>query len=324
MAWIVWLVSVGAIVFSFIRESYVGELVSSFLPYVVFFWICCAVIALWVVIVSKKQRTRVVSGLSFVVLIVMSVWGGEKITTFYEWPVWDWVDIWSGSFSLFYNNIYVYNENYDALASAIEYIDPDVLILVEFARHHWSAFMSFFETLWLEYTNRINRDTIYDSNLFASHYPIDEVVVYGWLDAYINIESQVIRLDGREVMFHVVHLISPINRRYFLARNQQLETLSWLMNQAVIDYPDRLHILIGDFNTSPWSVHYSDFIADLDEDWSDQTRQVPFFMTRKAPYISWLRVHIDHVFTWWDVQILMDPFWVAGSDHQAISIEVLY
>lgn len=322
MAWIVWLVSVGAIIFYLIRDSYVGELVSSFLPYAVGFWMFFALVALAVIIFSKKRWTRIVSGVSFVVLFLMSVWGGEKIYTFYGQNGWSRDNGWSDSFSILYSNIYVYNEEYDALEQTIEELDPDVLILVEFARHHWTALEDFLERQWFAHTNRINRETLYDSNLFASHSPIDQVINYGWLDDYINLESQELTIDGRQVMFHMVHLISPITPDYFLARNRQLKTLARLMQQATSGRPNHLHILIGDFNTSPWSSHYAQFQAALGDEWTNQTRQIPLLMTWKLPLAPWLRSHIDHVWTWGDATVMIQSLWLEGSDHRALKIVV--
>jgi endonuclease/exonuclease/phosphatase family metal-dependent hydrolase len=98
-------------------------------------------------------------------------------------------------------------------------------------------------------------------------------------------------------MFHVVHLISPITPDYFLARNRQLETLARLMQQATTDYPDHLHVLIGDFNTSPWSPYYVQFQEDLGDERYNQTRQTSLLMTWKLPFVPWLRTQIDHVWT---------------------------
>jgi endonuclease/exonuclease/phosphatase family metal-dependent hydrolase len=37
------------------------------------------------------------------------------------------------------------------------------------------------------------------------------------------------------------------------------------MNQAIQDYPDHIHVLMGDFNVSPWSIYFQQFDDQLDE-----------------------------------------------------------
>jgi hypothetical protein len=141
-------VSVAAVIFYLIRESYIGELLGSFLPYIVVLWLVCAVIALIIMTVSRQKRTRIVSGISFVILVVMSVWGGGKVYDFYGGigEVSEFGGIGEvGRFSIFYNNIYVYNEEYEAIENALTAFDPDIVVLVEFARHHRVALEDFLE-----------------------------------------------------------------------------------------------------------------------------------------------------------------------------------
>ena len=180
----------------------------------------------------------------------------------------------------------------------------------------------FLDEMGLTNTNRINREALYDSNLFASHSPIDQVITYGGLDDYINIESQDMMIGDRQVMFHVVHLVSPISPDHYIVRNRQLETLATLMDQATQDYPDYLHILIGDFNTSPWSSQYAQFQAALGDERYDQTRQIPLLMTWKLPMAPWLRTHIDHVWTRGDVDMMIEPIRLEGSDHRVLEIVI--
>jgi hypothetical protein len=47
-------------------------------------------------------------------------------------------------------------------------------------------------------------------------------------------------------------------------------------------------------------------------------------MTWKLPFVPWLRTQIDHVWTRWDVSVVIDPLWLSGSDHKAMEIGVSY
>lgn len=319
MSRLLWLVSVWSIVFYLVRDSYLGELAGSFLPYLVVGWIVVALVSLIVALASKRRWTKIVSGMSFAILIGMSVWWGQKIYDFYDV---ERVGVVGGWFSMLYDNIYVYNHRYDILKKTIKKADPDVLVLVEFARHHRANMGDFLTSIWLKYTNRINRETIYDSNLFASYYPVDEVITYQWLDNYINMESQKMAIGDRKVMFHVVHAISPISPRHFFARNQQLLSLVDIMNQATKNHPDHIHILIGDFNTSPWSVHYERLQAGLGDVWVNHTRQIPLLMTWKISWASWIQSHIDHVWVRWWGDVSVSSSWLDGSDHKILEMQI--
>lgn len=74
MVWFVFFATMCSVIFFFTRESYIGELASSFLPYMVGGWLLLAIVSLVVVLASKKRWAKFLSGCSFVVFVVMIGW----------------------------------------------------------------------------------------------------------------------------------------------------------------------------------------------------------------------------------------------------------
>lgn len=118
--------------------------------------------------------------------------------------------------------------------------------------------------------------------------PPDSVV--GDLDWPVRV---LIAVGDLEVAVYAVHPPTPRSLQQWAARNNQIEWLGPVSRQLDADRP---RVMLGDFNTPPWSYLFTDLTAaarlhDAGGAFRQPTRQ-PMLA---APYLAWLGAPVDHV-----------------------------
>lgn len=110
------------------------------------------------------------------------------------------------------------------------------------------------------------------------------------------------------------HALPPMNAEYARLRNQQLELLPTLVEQA-----DTPVLLVGDLNCTPWSDHFQQLVrrADLQDSLRGRGLQPTW------PAEMWLlRIPLDHCLYGEGIEILerrVGPD--AGSDHLPVIVD---
>lgn len=118
---------------------------------------------------------------------------------------------------------------------------------------------------------------------------------------------------------------SPSSKKNFDMRNKQILTF---LNDFNIHR--NLHrtrgdkvVLVGDFNTTPWSPWYWRFADVFEGEFVNITRSFPILFTWKLLNFPVLWAHIDHIFVNKEVSISdLHQVNVPGSDHKGFSFEV--
>jgi len=100
----------------------------------------------------------------------------------------------------------------------------------------------------------------------------------------------------------VVHTSSPLSYQYFLLRNRQLR---YLVGSDFVSFVEdgRTHLLLGDFNVSPWSVFYKEMYGSVDKQdslagmgFENMTRRLGVHYSWCLRYLPFLCSQIDYVF----------------------------
>lgn len=147
-------------------------------------------------------------------------------------------------------NIWAYNRDYEAIRQSIQKEDPDILFLTEIGKTAMGALQ---RRLDYPYSARSPAG----ANAFFSRYPLLSVT-----PEYTNVSdhgknfSLVARIQTDTEIITVIgfHPPIPLTRSSFAVRNQQFERLAPYLREL----QGRV-IVMGDFNTPPWSPYFHDF-----------------------------------------------------------------
>lgn len=91
---------------------------------------------------------------------------------------------------------------------------------------------------------------------------------------------------------------SPSNKKFFDMRNTQISTFFKdfdLHKQVHRERNDKV-VVIGDFNTSPWSFFYRNFAQGFSGEFVNITRYFPILFTWRNLSLPLFWSHIDHIF----------------------------
>jgi endonuclease/exonuclease/phosphatase (EEP) superfamily protein YafD len=144
-----------------------------------------------------------------------------------------------------------------------------------------------------------------------SHWPLTETQALRIGPARIPVPKVSLRWHGQLITIFGVHLHWPLRQRTAQLRNRELEELALLMQREA-----RPRLVGGDFNLTPWSSHFRDFVQRAELEDSAQGRWVLATWPRQF----WpLGIRIDHCLTsshWQTVALTVGPN--LGSDHYPI------
>jgi len=306
-------------------HSYLAELMISFLPYLV-------VVSLFLVVVmfvhirkdfadhSCVLWRRWFGGIVFLLLCLLFWLYSKQFNAFYRiLPHSSSVS--SGSLRVLFANMYKNNASYHEMEMLIASLDPDMLMFVEFAPHHYDILQDFLKTHY-PYTNNISWSKTFVGSMVFSKYPISNKATqfpqWTWRYGYYSINHQ-----WHPIYFYLVHTSSPDSYQHFVLRNTQLHTLT---NDMLLHHPNRTsdHVVVAwDFNTTPWSSYYRILDTAFSGTLVNVSSRIPFLFTWKLMWLPLFQAHIDHV---WVSNSLHVPFLrsvrIPGSDHKGFLFEL--
>ncbi|HCB52079.1 TPA: hypothetical protein DEP21_05985 [Patescibacteria group bacterium] len=201
--------------------------------------------------------------------------------------------------------------------------NPDLIFFVEFSQHHYEALKTLLKAHY-PYTN----STIW-SNKFVGNVVFSKIKIENWADDFPQDAWRYgyfsIKHDTTPLYFYLPHMSSPSSKKNFDMRNKQILTF---LNDFNIHR--NLHrtrgdkvVLVGDFNTTPWSPWYWRFADVFEGEFVNITRSFPILFTWKLLNFPVLWAHIDHIFVNKEVSISdLHQVNVPGSDHKGFSFEV--
>ena len=131
-----------------------------------------------------------------------------------------------------------------------------------------------------------------------------------------------IDVHGRSLVVYAVHPPTPRSLAQWTTRNAQL---AWVADLASERDGSRPRIMLGDFNTPPWSFLFRDVNATAAlRDAGGTLRQATRQPMLLAPHLAWLGAPVDHVLVSPDIGVgsfAVGPY--VHSDHLPVIADLL-
>ena len=331
------------------RGSYFGELAISFLPHlsiISFLGLLFRVFQLWKFLYKEKQKKSLKRRLSPLFVLCFWILFGcflRPIKQFYQ-PLHQLNQSIDSPIKVLFSNIYMGNNNIDAIKKMILDENPDVVLFVEFSEEHSQALKDFFATHY-PYSNTTSRSKIAVGSIVFSKYPIDNLAddfpQASWRYGYFSIDT-----EKWKYYFYEIHTASPVSNAFFEKRNQQLKQIKsdfFTHHQSQRESNAKI-IMLGDFNTSPRSAYYADFAGSFSGTLENITKTFPILFTRNLwemlnvhkdfsflplwirkawGYFPFFQSHIDHVFLSPNLKFKnLKKIQIPGSDHSGFIFEI--
>lgn len=310
-------------------RQYISELFLSFLPYrsaLFFFGLFLSLvflrrymrsISLWKILPWWYKLSGLFS-LCFAVLFFLS---SSQVSHFYTQNA--LLQNSGDSLTVLFANIHKNNAQYTWLQDLIIRTDPDLILFVEFANHHYEYLKPFLKARY-PYTNSTTWNKQFIGSMVFSKQKIENwadnfpqgMRRYGYFSLY---------LKDRPYYFYLIHTSSPDSYAHFVMRNAQIATFDKDFAAHAQQRPEWSPIVVvWDFNTTPWSAYYSDIERVFSGTLTNVGSTLPFLRTWKLSLFPLIQAHIDHVWaSSGNIQSIMSlP--VLGSDHSAYLFEVRY
>jgi endonuclease/exonuclease/phosphatase (EEP) superfamily protein YafD len=207
-------------------------------------------------------------------------------------------------------NVFYRNSSASRLVETIRREAPDAVLLVEYTTGLAGQLGELRGTY--RYQLQYPRDDAYGIALF-SRFELKSAQTF-LLGSTAAIDARV-RVGNTDVTLLGVHLRSPMNPKRAAERNRQLELLAERASTAREPV-----IIAGDFNISPYSPYYADWLA--------RTRLTDVRRGRTArpswpTFLPILGIPIDHCFVSPDIAVNGDRGLPSfGSDHYPMIVEL--
>ena len=147
----------------FFPGYYVSELLISFLPYII--GVSCVFMGITFFHFKKKMKSwfrfpahRYFRGISFLAFCFIFFWYSKQFNDFYihKWPSIASNTSQTWNLTILVANIHKDNIQYDNIKKTISDANPDILMFVEFADHHYVHLKDFLQAKY-PYTNNTTR-----------------------------------------------------------------------------------------------------------------------------------------------------------------------
>ena len=302
------------------QSSWIGELWLSLLPYFLVINIIFSVILIIILVLQifKFKPTKLYYKIStnFILgfIAVVSIFSNSLLTLkiydyFYQKPDVEIQTELQNGLKVGFFNILENNTNYNLVDNKLRELNLDVISFAEFDENHYQN-IPFLKTYPHFFPNTVPKKnttltTIVSTIVIFSKLPFSEV---GY-KKLANNNALIAKINYNNQNYEIItnHLSNPIIPRYFETRNQDILSLEYLVEAK----KDSKVIVLGDFNTTPWSKYYPQF-----KDYNNVFKG-------RGVYITWqvgpFALPIDYMFTSKNLDIInykIDQ--QNGSDHHLI------
>jgi len=328
------LISACLIVFSgfahFFPRYYVSELFLSFSPYWIGIFFCWLVLSLIFLRRYMRRKPEMellpwyfkLSGLFSLCFALLFFVYAHQFSSFYL-PTPAPLSASGSTITVLFANIHKNNEQYSGLEQLIIKTNPDVLLFVEFADHHYEHLKTFLKARY-PYINSTTWSKQFIGSMVFSKQKVenraDNFPQWMWRYGYFSLS-----LNDRPYYFYLIHTSSPDSYAHFLMRNNQI---------ASFDKDFALHalqrrswssvVVVGDFNTTPWSASYTDIDRVFSGTLVNMSKYLPFLRTWRLFEAPFVQAHIDHIWANSGLVQWLSVLPVPGSDHLAYLFQVRY
>lgn len=202
------------------------------------------------------------------------------------------------------SNFFVENENFSGFKKLIDQENPDIFAILE-AEYAWKTEKNAYTKY--PYIEMSEKTGSFGSLIFSkyettfNHFTLGD---YETLEATIKINEQEIRLIA-------VHPTPPASSKYAKIRNYQYNDLIEKINES--DLPT---IVMGDFNSSPWSPKFKEILSSTNLKLASLGFGIETTWNASIPI---LRIPIDHILVSPEIEVTSfytGPF--IGSDHYPV------
>ena len=205
------------------------------------------------------------------------------------------------------SNVPFYRPNHAVVRELLRELRPDVVWLVEIT-DKWMTQLDSLDDL---YPHRLIEPTGPHSGLaLLSRYSLASAEIRPLAGTRFLVAT--LEVHGHPLALGVIHTASPVWGTRVARRNDQLQALAGIRRE----FADREFVLMGDLNTSPWSLAFRRLTAETElRNAADGFGYLP---TWPAGW-PWLEIPIDHCLV--SDGIVVRDFRTAGptgSDHLAV------
>lgn len=273
---------------------------------------------------TGKNKIRFLMYGILAIIASISLFGMLKISHFYNFPTSLYQPAGTWWIRIFYANIYKNNTNYTWIIQTIEQEKPDLITFVEFAGHHYTNLKPYLEKNY-PYTNSTSRSKTFVGNTVFSTRPLDnwadDFPQGAWRYGYFSLNVKWVLY-----YFYLVHVSSPSSQKFFEMRNKQIQSFFtdfWFHKRKQRNDQDKV-IVLGDFNTTPWSPYYKAFADGFSAGtFLNITRVFPLMFSRTYLWFPFLKAHIDHIFINRHLVVHeLRKVSIPGSDHDGFLIVI--
>ena len=298
---VLWTISHSIVVL--LPYQYLSEIILSFLPYsnIGHFFVCCLII--FFIIKERHTSKKIIAYLSLVWIITL--WYSQY-TKYYQYYYTTSAQVTAHQrhdISFLYANIYYKNNDFSWLLSTIREHNPDIILFVEYAKIHDDALKDTLDNDY-PYRNRSIWGKHFDGDVVYSRYPLTKIdhTIEKWSRSFSHVTIQ---KNHNPLDIILVHTSAPISQAFLDMRTSQIEKLSDMIQDYYnTDQTQREDIIIlGDFNLSPRSPHYTAFnqemnnlnFYDISQTIRHTKRKHILPSTRCHQSLTFVCSHIDHI-----------------------------
>jgi endonuclease/exonuclease/phosphatase (EEP) superfamily protein YafD len=209
-------------------------------------------------------------------------------------------------------NIWHHNSETSRVAEFMERSEADVLVIQEATPMHARLLRQQLPS----YRYSMLDGTLDDGTIVFSRWPIEQSQYVQLTRGGARVASVVVRWRDRPIQLYGVHLHWPLGSRVSRYRNAELAKLATMANSAAT-HP---LLVAGDFNITPWSSFYREFVRD------SQLRDADVGQPLQASWPAALGpfgIRIDHCLhskQWDTIETRTGP--ELGSDHLPVIVEL--
>ena len=223
--------------------------------------------------------------------------------------------------SLLLMNVLSSNTNYEEVKRTIKNTDADFVVILEL-NEKWETELEQLTSTY-PYQSKNARENNFGIGFYSKN-KIDAFEVYAkiaeenqLLDAKLKDNLIGLEIGGldKNLKVMITHPIPPVSRRAYHLRNSELTHFS----KRAAKFTNQKLLLVGDFNSSPFSADYKNFLAK--SNLKDSQENFGFQPTWNSSFPFLMQTQLDHVWHSEDIEILhRQTLPIVGSDHKAVYV----
>ena len=223
------------------------------------------------------------------------------------------------TFSLLQFNVNSHSTNYPAFDKLIAKRKPDI-VCIEEVSGGWSLHFEKLKNIYPYQSVRARTDNFGIGIL--SKYKIEQTIIESFGGAgvptiFVDLAVPTDHGDSKQIQVIATHPLPPVTANYTTMRDLQMHELAKRITQS-----EKLTILAGDFNCTPWTYIFKDFMKESGLVDSRLNKGIEPTWPTMLPY---LMIPIDHIFISPSIkctarQVEED----CGSDHHPVFAKFVF